>query len=40
MAIGIAIDKRMLVNGEPLSLQTKVYHKPLKILLTLLIKTI
>lgn len=40
MAIGIAIDKRMLVNGEPLSLQTKVYQKPLKILLTLLIKTI
>lgn len=26
MAIGIAIDKRMLVNGEPLSLQTKVYQ--------------
>lgn len=26
MAIGIAIDKKMLVNGEPLSLQTKVYQ--------------
>lgn len=26
MAIGIAIDKKMLVDGEPLSLQTKVYQ--------------
>lgn len=26
IAIGIAIDKKMLVNGEPLSLQTKVYQ--------------
>lgn len=25
MAIGIAIDRKMMVNGEPLSLQTKVY---------------
>lgn len=31
MAIGIAIEDKMLVNGEPLSLDTKIYHSMEKI---------